>query len=166
MTERQEANERNEPSDEQPSGEQAKEPATDLSARLHSIAIHLLRRARQDDVSFGLSAARLSALSVLVYGGSHRLTELAAAEQVRPPTMTRMVQAMQRDGLVSVRAARSDARAKEIRATAKGRRLLERARQARLAHLEEVLSHTSTVERRQIERALLTLTRALEAGDS
>ena len=74
----------------------------ELATALHSVAIHLLRRARQDDATFGLSAARLSALSVLVFGGPQRLTRLAEMEQVRPPTMTRMVQGMERDGLVRV----------------------------------------------------------------
>jgi len=57
---------------------------------LHSAAIHLLRRVRKQDTKTGEGPARLSALSVLVFGGPKTLGELAAAEQVRPPTMTRI----------------------------------------------------------------------------
>ncbi|HXX01836.1 MAG TPA: hypothetical protein VEJ00_11510, partial [Candidatus Acidoferrales bacterium] len=62
-----------------------------LADRLHSVAIHLLRRVRKQDVETGEGPARLSALSVLVFGGPKTLGELAAAEQVKPPTMSRIV---------------------------------------------------------------------------
>ena len=128
-----------------------------LSAGLHSVALHLLRQARRDDASFGLSAARLSALSVLVFGGPQRLTRLAELEQVRAPTMSRMVQAMQQDGLVAVRTAPGDARAREIRATPKGRRLLMRARDARIGHLATLLARATRDETRQIAVAVEVL---------
>src|SRR3954463_14052103 len=63
----------------------------ELADRLHSTAIHLLRRVRKQDVAIGQGPARLSALSVLVFGGPKTLGELAAAEQVKPPTMSRIV---------------------------------------------------------------------------
>jgi DNA-binding MarR family transcriptional regulator len=69
--------------------------------RFHSAAIHALRHVRREDPATGLSAARLSALSVLVFGGPTTLGELAAAEQVKPPTMTRIVRALEEDGLVT-----------------------------------------------------------------
>ena len=83
-----------------------------MADRLHSAAIHLLRRLRVEDEALGISAPRLSALSVLVFAGPRRVGELAEAEQVEPPTMTRLVDGMERDGYVA-RAARprgSDAR--------------------------------------------------------
>ncbi len=137
-----------------------------LATELHSVAIHLLRRARQDDASFGLSAARLSALSVLVFGGPQRLTRLAQVEQVKPPTMTRMVQGMERDGLVRVDVDPRDARARNICATSKGRRLLEQARRARVAHLRRVVARASASEARQIERTTATLRRLLSQDSS
>jgi hypothetical protein len=69
-------------------------PHSDVLAvadRLHSAAIQLLRRVRKLDVATGEGPARLSALSVLVFGGAETLGELAAAEQVKPPTMSRIV---------------------------------------------------------------------------
>ena len=81
-----------------------------MADRLHSAAIHLLRRLRVEDEALGISAPRLSALSVLVFAGPRRVGELAEAEQVEPPTMTRLVDGMERDGYV-VRAARLRGRA-------------------------------------------------------
>src|ERR671933_1067936 len=83
--------------------ESANDPAASIVAtadRLHSAAIHLLRRVRRQDDASGLTAPRLSALSVIVFGGPLTLGALAAAEQVRPPTMTRIVQALEEAGLV------------------------------------------------------------------
>src|SRR5947208_12142640 len=68
--------------------------------RLHSAAIHLLRRLRVGDRESGIGPAQLSALSVLVFGGPRSLGELADAEQVRPPTMSRIVSGLERAGLV------------------------------------------------------------------
>ena len=66
---------------------------------LHSAAIHLLRRVREEDEEAGVGPARLSALSVLVFAGPQRLTDLARAEQVRPPTMTKVVTGLEGAGL-------------------------------------------------------------------
>src|SRR5258708_5497936 len=101
---------------------------TVLSDRLHSAAIHLLRRVRKQDVATGEGPARLSALSVLVFGGAKTLGELAAAEQVKPPTMSRIVAGLARSRLVEITADSRDARRMHIRATPKGTRLLQKGR--------------------------------------
>jgi DNA-binding MarR family transcriptional regulator len=108
--------------------------------RFHSAAIHALRYARREDAASGLSAARLSALSVLVFGGPKTLGELATAEQVRPPTITRIVHGLEQDGLVRRDSDQRDGRVARVDATAKGKRVLERARARRIAALEERLS--------------------------
>ena len=71
----------------------------DLADRLHSAAIHLLRLVRVQDAATGVAPARLSALSVIVFGGPVSLNDLARAEQVRPPTMSRIVDALEAEGL-------------------------------------------------------------------
>ena len=111
-----------------------------LADRLHSAAIHLLRGLRRVDDATGLTAPRLSALSVLVFAGPRTLGELAAAEQVRPPTMTRLVQALERDGLVARAADPADGRVVRLRATAAGRRILESGRRRRIEALERRLA--------------------------
>ena len=99
-----------------------------VADRLHSAAIHLLRRLRVEDEALGISAPRLSALSVLVFAGPKRIGELARVEQVEPPTMTKLVDALVRDGLVVRERDPDDARAVRVRATPTGARTLRRGR--------------------------------------
>src|SRR5690242_19982271 len=110
-----------------------RETADVLADRLHSAAIHLLRRVRREADASGIPGPRLSALSVIVYRGPITLGELAAAEQVRPPTMTRVVGALEADGLVRRESDPADRRLVRLRATAAGARVLERGRARRIA---------------------------------
>lgn len=130
--------------------------------QLHSVAIHLLRRLRRQDEQMGLSGPRASALSVLVFGGPVSLVHLANAEQVKPPTMARIVDALEEAGLVKREADRTDLRAISIRATAKGRKLLLEGRSRRLQQLMKMLSDTSPDERTALAQAVLTLQRLLK----
>src|SRR5205823_10548650 len=121
-------------------------PNLEAADRFHSAAIHALRHVRRDDPETGLSAARLSALSVLVFGGQRTLGELAAAEHVRPATMTRIVQALEQDGLVRRESDPDDGRVTRLHATAKGERVLWRGRERRVANLAGLLSGLSAAE--------------------
>src|SRR5215468_9571143 len=96
-----------------------------VAERLHSTAIHLLRRVRVQDAASGISPARLSALSVIVFGGPISLRDLAKAEQVRPPTMSRIVDALEAGGLARRRANLQDRRTVLIEATEKGVAILK-----------------------------------------
>src|SRR5437773_9257368 len=118
-------------------------PNLDAADRFHSAAIHALRHVRRNDPETGLSAARLSALSVLVFGGPRTLGELAAAEQVRPPTMTRIVQALEAESLVRRERDAKDGRIHRLRATAKGRRVMQRGRERRVANLAALFARLS-----------------------
>ncbi len=121
--------------------------------RLHSAAIHLLRRVRREDESAGLGPARLSALSVIVFGGPIRVSDLARAEQVRTPTITPIAAALERDGLVTREADPSDARAVVLRATPKGKRLLAEGRSRRVRHLAGELRGLTAEERKTLRHA-------------
>ncbi len=112
----------------------------EVADRLHSAAIHLLRTIRHVDPESGLSPARLSALSVLVFSGPRTLGELARAEQVKPPTMSRLVDGLEADGLTRRKAGTKDLRQVRVEPTAKGRRILERARRARIHAVAELLA--------------------------
>ena len=140
----------------------ADDPHT-VADRLHSAAIHLLRRLRREDDASGLSAPRLSALSVIVFAGPITLGALAAAEQVRPPTMTRVVQSLERDGLVTREAVADDARAVLIRATKLGTRLLNEGRTRRVRRLASDLAALETGELRLLARAAVLLERVTRA---
>jgi len=107
----------------------------ELADRLHSAAIHLLRRARRSDPLTGATPAQLSALSVLM-SGHKTLGELAAAEQVRAPTISRLAAEMERIALIRRRADPRDARVVHVEMTAKGRRVLGKGRDLRIADIE------------------------------
>ena len=114
--------------------------------RLHSAAIHLLRRLRVRDRESGIGPAQLSALSVLVFGGPRSLRELADAEQVRPPTMSRIVSGLQRAGLVK-REATEDGRRVRLLATPKGSKMLWEGRKRRIESLANALELLGETER-------------------
>lgn len=125
----------------------------ETAERLHAAAIRLLRRVRVADVETGLSGPKLSALSVLHFGGAMRLTDLAAAEQVRAPTMSKLVAELEAEGLATKRADASDKRAAKIEVTAKGRALMEEGRRRRLALLREQLGRFTPAELTTLEVA-------------
>src|SRR6266508_5424474 len=112
----------------------------ETAEKLHSAAIHLLRRLRRQDAASGLTAPRLSALSVIVYGGRLTLGALAAAEQVRPPTITRIVAALEEEGLVAREPNPADRRGTLVRATPAGERLLHEGRRRRTHQLAQQLA--------------------------
>jgi DNA-binding MarR family transcriptional regulator len=139
-------------------------PDTDLADRLHSAAIHLLRRLRREDDASGLPAPQLSALSVIVFGGPITLGALAAAEQVRPPTITKVVATLEKAGLVEREVDSEDRRVVRVQSTARGVRLLQEGRQRRVALLAGSLAELSAADRALLERAAAVLERVVRAG--
>ena len=135
--------------------------AESLADRLHSAAIHLLRRLRTQDEASGLTAPRLSALSVIVFRGPITLGALAEAEQVRPPTITRLVQELERDGLVRRRGDPADRRIQRVQATAAGKRLLQEGRARRVAALADSVRLLPPPDRRLLEQATPVLERLI-----
>jgi len=125
----------------------------EVADRLHSAAIHLLRRARRTDPLTGVSPAQLSALSVLM-SGPKTLGDLAAAEQVRPPTMSRLVSEMERAGVARKVTDRDDARVIRVHATPKGLRALSRGRAMRIEAIERLMSELDADELGDVERAV------------
>ena len=141
-----------------PSRARTKTDAVDeLADRLHSAAIHLLRRLRRTDTETGLSPARLSALSVIAFGGPMRISDLARAEQVRTPTMTPVVAALEAGGLITREADEQDARASVLRATARGQRLMAEGRARRVATLARELRALAPKERDLLRRAAVLM---------
>jgi DNA-binding MarR family transcriptional regulator len=110
---------------------------------IHSAAIHLLRKVRKEDDRTGITPGRLSALSVLVFGGPMRLTDLARAEHVKPPTMTRIVAALEAGRLARRTSDAADGRSARIEATRRGARLMHEGRKRRVMRLGEVLKGLS-----------------------
>lgn len=137
-----------------------------LAGRLHSVAVRLLRAVRAEDRASGLSPARLSALSVLVFGGAQTPGELASAEQVTPPTMSRLVASLEEEGLVTRGPHPEDGRSVVIRATEEGRRVMEEGRDRRVARLAGLLARLGPGELEAVEATCDALESSLagEAG--
>jgi DNA-binding MarR family transcriptional regulator len=123
-----------------------------VADRLHSAALHLLRRLRTEDDALGISPPRLSALSVVVFAGPIGIGALATAEGVAAPTMTRLVDGLERDGFVHRRHDPADARGVLVEATATGRRVLRKGRQRRVQSLASGLASLSADDLAAIAR--------------
>lgn len=123
-----------------------------VADRLHSAALHLLRRLREQDDALGISPPRLSALSVVVYAGPIGIGALAAAEGVTAPTMSRLVDGLERDGLVTREPDPGDARGVLVRATARGSRTLRAGRSRRVETLAAGLRELSPGELADVAR--------------
>ncbi len=125
----------------------------EVADRLHSAAIHLLRHAAKQDVLAGVGPARLSALSVLVFGGPMALSQLAAAERVKAPTMSRIVAGLKRSGLVKIESDAKDARKIQVTVTRKGEQLLQQALVRRIGLLTATLGDLGKSELDTLLRA-------------
>jgi DNA-binding MarR family transcriptional regulator len=134
----------------------------EVADQLHSAAIHLLRRLRVRDRESGIGPAQLSALSVLVFGGPRSLGELADAEQVRPPTMSRIVAGLHRSGLVR-RHATEDGRRVRLEATPKGVSLMWEGRKRRVESLAKAVAGLPERARQQLRDALSLLEQVIRS---
>jgi DNA-binding MarR family transcriptional regulator len=134
-----------------------------LADRLHSAAIHLLRHVRRQDAALGEGPARLSALSVLVFGGPTTLGGLASAEQVKPPTMSRIVAGLARSGLIEIEKDPGDSRRLNICATAKGKKLLLKGRQLRVENFAVQLDRLGKEDLGKLEDGVAVLRKVIES---
>ena len=134
-----------------------------LANLLHSSAIHLLRHLRKEDDAGELSAPRLSALSVVVFGGPITLGQLARAEQVKPPTMTRIVTGLEKDGLVRRKGDERDRRLTKIYATPKGERVLVAGRARRVELLASAVESLGATELAELGRGAQLLRELIDS---
>jgi DNA-binding MarR family transcriptional regulator len=122
---------------------------TELAARLRLAVLRLSRRLRQQ-VAGGVTSTQFSALATVQRLGSPTLGELAMSEQVRPPSMTKIVVGLEAAGLVSRRVDVDDRRVARVMLTAEGRRVLQRSRSLRTAYLARRLRRLSPKERQAL----------------
>jgi len=125
----------------------------DTATVLHSAALRLLRRARTADSGMDLDGPRASLLSVLVFGGPTTVGRLAEFERVTPPAITKLVTALERDGLVSRVRSTVDRRVVEVAATEAGRQLLYRGRDARVRVIEDLFRDAPADDLRTLQAA-------------
>lgn len=140
----------------------ARTDSLEVATALHRAAIRLLRTVRVADDETGVSAPKLSALSVLTFGGPQSLKSLAGAEQVTPATMSKLVSDLEAEGLVAKRIDREDKRGVRIEVTAKGRDLMEEGRKRRLALLNKRIAKLTREERAQLADASALMMRLAE----
>ena len=133
----------------------------DMATGLHAASIRLLRLVRRQDQESGISGPRLSALSVIVFAGPLSLAELAAAEQVKPPTMSRIVEGLVQAGFASREPDPGNRRMVRISATAEGTELLEAGRERRVRVLAQRLHRLADSEQRALARAVELLERVV-----
>jgi DNA-binding MarR family transcriptional regulator len=133
----------------------------DIAMRLHSIALHLLRRVRKDDPISGLTPARASLISTLVSGGRQTMGQLAAAEQVTPATMSRLVAGLVRDGYAERKWHEGDGRLILVAATQLAEDRLKRARARRVRYVAGLLDRLPVSGWATVEDAVGLLERAL-----
>jgi DNA-binding MarR family transcriptional regulator len=149
-----------------PRAREKRDPVEELADELHAAAIHLLRRLRRSDLQTGLSPARLSALSVVAFGGPMRISDLARAEHVKAPTITPIVAALEREGLITREGDEQDARVFVLRATPKGQKLMAEGRARRVATLTGELRALPVNERDLLRRAVALMHQLARGGRS
>lgn len=87
---------------------------TDATNRLNSLSIHMMLRVSQATHGDEITPARQSLLSVIVFGGPVNVSELARAENVSVPAVTRMLDALEADGLAHREPSEDDRRAVNV----------------------------------------------------
>ena len=126
---------------------------------LHSAAIRLLRLVRTEDAQSGIGPAQLSALSVLVFRGEMTLGDLAGLEQVRPPTMSRIVDGLVERKLAQRVSAPGDRRIVKLTATAAGKKLLLAGKARRVCSLAKRMEGFTKEEMKTLQAAAELLAR-------
>ncbi len=139
------------------------ESETELAARLRLAVTRLSRRLRQQ-VAGGVTPSQVSALATVERLGSPTLGELAGSEQVRPPSMTRIVVGLEAAGLVTRQIDTDDRRVARVTVTAEGRRVLQRSRSLRTAFVARRLRRLSEPERESLGELVRLLERLVEEG--
>lgn len=132
-----------------------------MASGLQAAAVRMLRMARQEGGYDPVSQPRLSVLSILSSGGPMSLAQLAAAAEVKPPTMSRTVDSLVKSGLATREADPANRRKVRIAATEEGRRRLEAGRGGQVRALRERLRRLADSEQRALARGVEVLERVL-----
>jgi DNA-binding MarR family transcriptional regulator len=135
----------------------------ELAGRLRAAVVRLNRKLRQQSLA-GLSPAQASALGTVNRLANPTLGELAAAEQVQPPTVTRLVASLEGAGLVVRETDEGDRRVVRVRITAEGRRNLLRIRSLKNAYLNRRLAALDPAEQ-QLAESMTSLLEHLVADE-
>jgi MarR family transcriptional regulator, organic hydroperoxide resistance regulator len=119
-------------------------------------------RAARERTPGALTLAQFQLLTAFEEEREMTVSELALAGGVAPPTATRTLTTLERDGIVERRASEIDRRSVLIRLTPEGRRLLRAKRKLVAAKQQTIFQTLSATERRQAESILRRLAAAME----
>jgi len=132
---------------------------TDLADRLVTAAARLTRRLRAEDPAPRMTGPQASALAVVVHAGAITLGDLAAAEQVRRPTISKTAAELEALELVTRATDAKDRRVQRLSPTEKGRAWLAEGQARRIAPLAEAIAALPEHERAVLGLALTTVER-------
>jgi DNA-binding MarR family transcriptional regulator len=141
-------------------------PETDVSRLASTLRIavtRLSRRMRAERTSEGLSVSQLSVLGIIEREGPRSPTQLASTERVQPPSMTRVVAALEELGLLRRQPHETDRRQCVLALTERGRELLAEDRNRRQAWLACRLSELSAPERDLLHKAVPVIERLADS---
>lgn len=137
---------------------------SEIAARLRLGVMRLARRLRQQAPA-GVTPSQLSVLATLSAKGPMTLGVLAEAERVRPPTMTRIIGALEAEDLVVREPDEDDRRRVNILLTDKGRKLVSTSRTRKTAYLATRIAALPAEDRAALDRASDVIERLLEERD-
>lgn len=132
---------------------------TELAATLRGAVMRFNRRLRRERPDNGLTLTQLSALASLYTAGAMTPRELADSERVQPPSMTRIVAALEAQGLLLRRAHPTDRRQVILSTTDAGAALIKENRRIREAWLAKQLARLTPAERATLREAAAILDR-------
>lgn len=136
----------------------------ELASRLRLAVMRLGRRLRRQ-AGGDLTPSQMSALSSVERTGPLTLGELSAVEGVRPPTLTKVVAALEEQGLVARHTDPSDRRVARVEVTAAGSSLLARSRSRTDAYLARHVASLAPEDRQALARAVALVEALLEQDE-
>jgi DNA-binding MarR family transcriptional regulator len=137
------------------------ETTAQTAARLRR-AITRLNRKLRGTAPDGVSPGQASMLASIAKLENPSLGDLALAEHIQPPSVTRLVRDMQRDGLITCVPDAEDRRCTRVSLTAAGRRELDTIRKKKAEFLEQRLLTLSLDDQRRAREAAAFLETLLE----
>ena len=134
-----------------------------LASQLRVSMMRLVRRLRAERVRHALSLTQISALATLEREGPLTPGELAAHEQVQPPSLTRVLAVLEERGLIQRTPHASDRRQHVVTLTPAARELLGEDRRLREAWLAQRLAELTPDEREILKQAAPIIDRIARA---
>jgi DNA-binding MarR family transcriptional regulator len=129
---------------------------------LRPVLLQVGRELRREARAVGISPEQVGLLVAIKYAPAIGVRELAVRERISPPAMTKHVDRLQRDGLVTRTQSPDDRRRIGLTLTDEGQRALRRVRSRRTAWLASRLRELDAAELAAVEAAVEPLSRLLK----